>query len=54
MLIDKEAVIKFIEDKTQDRIDILVGLHMCEYENEKQFNMFLGVNMVIRWIKEFE
>ena len=52
MNISKEDVIKHIEEKKNEREKSLLGLEMSTYEHDMQNNMVLGVNMVIRWLRE--
>lgn len=51
MLSGNDEIIKFILDKNLERFNALLGLEMSVYEQEMQHNIFLGVEMVINWIK---
>lgn len=52
MNISKEDVIKHIEEKKNEREKSLLGLEMPTDERDMQNNMLLGVDMVIRWLRE--
>ena len=54
MNISKEDVIKYIEEKKAKREQSLLGVEMSIYETDMQNNMFLGVDMVIRWLNEMK
>jgi hypothetical protein len=54
MNISKEKVIKYIEDKKTEREQSLLGLDMTARQQKVQNMMFLGVDMVIRWINEIQ
>ena len=54
MNISKEDVIKYIEEKKEQREKSLLGVELSAYEQDMQNNMFLGVDMVIRWLNEMK
>ena len=44
-------IIKYIENNKLMRQESLQGIEMSENELERQNNILLGVDMVIRWLK---
>lgn len=52
MKISKEEIINYIKVKKVEREKSLLGVELSAYEQDMQNNMFLGVDMVIKWINE--
>lgn len=50
----KERIINYINEKRRQRELVLHGEKFSSYEMDMQKHMFLGVDMVTRWIHEMD